>query len=67
MRNTDLGMFFYCAQLATRQFSRYMQAATIELLTDSWRMRIHALWFKKHSAGSAIRIESVSNPELLGL
>ena len=46
MRNTDLGMFFYCAQLATRQFSRYMRTTTIELLTDSWRMRIHALWFK---------------------
>ena len=59
-RNTDLGMFFNCTQLAIRQFSRYMQAATIKLLTDSWRMRIHALWSKKHSAGSAARIESAS-------
>lgn len=60
MRNTDLGMFFNCAQLAIRQFSRYMQAATTELLTDSWRMRIHALWFKKNLLALQLCIESVT-------
>lgn len=59
-RNTDLGMFvFNCAQLAIRQFSRYMQAATTELLTDSWRMRIHALWSERKSAA---RIDWTSEP-----
>ncbi len=60
MRNTDLGMFFYCAQLAIRQFSRYMQTASTQLLTGSWRMKIDTLWFEKQSVGSAARIESMS-------